>query len=636
MKYKLSDIQERVKLHTDGALLVLAGAGSGKTRVLTERIKTLLETGTYHILALTFTNKAAEEMKSRLEDVTDIQDRAFIGTIHSFCLEIINKQGYAIGLKEVPHFFDKEEDRKSILIDVFDSNIELKNIYLNKVDKERRNFIYEILDYISNKKKNLIEAIPNNPDINGLIYWEYQELLKKQNAIDFDDVIFLAYRILADRPSIAKIYRRLYKYISIDEAQDLNFAQYEFIKLLCNGEHKNVLMVGDINQSLFHFNGSDIKYMKDLFKKDFGADTIELKTNYRSSKAVLKIANKIKPDSTTIDPETPEGLFELKSFETDKDEANWVIDKIEELLSKKNEFEEIEGAITLDKIAVLARNKFLFQSIDFELKKRNNEGKKLDYFFKKGTDITDLGSELMILFDLGLSILSNNQDQLHYSKIQSILGFSKIDLLNNESGLENLKKISAVIDNEESQVNYNLLIDAWTLIDKGINNFSTALNNLEKSIKTIYEEKEDAVKEDAVIELDKIFFDINSFRDLWKTYSRNTKVELKTLSHFKTQIALGITYIENNQKGITLGTVHSVKGLEYPIVFVIGMTQGAFPDFRAIQKGGNELESEENAFYVAVTRAERFLYLTYPKNRETQYGMKTQKESEFIEKLLDI
>ena len=182
MKYKLSDIQERVKVHTDGALLVLAGAGSGKTRVLTERIKTLLETGTYHILALTFTNKAAEEMKSRLEDVTDIQDRAFIGTIHSFCLEIINKQGYAIGLKEVPHFFDKEEDRKAILIDVFDSNIELKNIYLNKEERERRNFVYEILDYISTKKKNLIEAIPNNPDIKDIIYWEYQELLKKQNA----------------------------------------------------------------------------------------------------------------------------------------------------------------------------------------------------------------------------------------------------------------------------------------------------------------------------------------------------------------------------------------------------------------------------------------------------------------------
>lgn len=625
MNNKLSYIQEKVKLHKDGALLVLAGAGSGKTRVLTERIKTLLETGTYHILALTFTNKAADEMKSRLEDVTDIQDRAFIGTIHSFCLEIINKQGYAIGLKEVPHFFDKEEDRKAILIEVFTSNIELKNIYLNKEEKERRNFVYEILDHISTKKKNLIEAIPNNTDNKDLIYWEYQELLKKQNAIDFDDVIFLAYKILADRPSVAKIYRKLYKYISIDEAQDLNFAQYEFIKLLCNGEHKNVLMVGDINQSLFHFNGSDIKYMKDLFKKDFNAETIELKTNYRSSKAVLKIANKIKSDSAAIDPETPEGLFQLESFETDKEEANWVIDKIEELLSKKDDFKEIEGSISLDKIAILARNKFLFQSIDFELKKRNNEGKKLGYFFKKGTDVTDFGSELIILFDLGLSILSNNQDQLHYSKIQSILGFQQIKLLNKDNGLENLKKLSVLIDNQENQINYNLLIDAWTLLDKGVNNFSTALNNLEKSIESIYKEKEDAD-----IELDKIIFDIESFRELWKTYSRNTKIELKTLSHFKTQIALGITYIENNQKGITLGTVHSVKGLEYPIIFIIGLTQGAFPDFRAVQKGGNELASEENAFYVAVTRAERFLYLTYPKNRETQYGMKSQNESDFL------
>lgn len=629
MNNKLSDIQKRVKIHKDGALLVLAGAGSGKTRVLTERIKTLLETGTYHILALTFTNKAAEEMKSRLEDVTDIQDRAFIGTIHSFCLEIINKQGYAIGLKEVPHFFDKEEDRKAILIEVFDSNIELKNIYLNKDDKERRNFVYEILDHISTKKKNLIEAIPNNTDNKDLIYWEYQELLKKQNAIDFDDVIFLAYKILADRPSVAKIYRKLYKYISIDEAQDLNFAQYEFIKLLCNGEHKNVLMVGDINQSLFHFNGSDIKYMKDLFKKDFNAEEIELKTNYRSSKAVLKIANKIKLDSATIDPETPEGLFQLESFETDKEEANWVIDKIEELLSKKDYFKEIEGSISLDKIAILARNKFLFQSIDFELKKRNNEGKKLDYFFKKGTDVTDFGSELIILFDLGLSILSNNQDQLHYSKIQSILGFQQIKLLNKDNGLENLKNLSVLIDNQENQINYNLLIDTWTMLDKGVNNFSTALNNLEKSIESIYKEKKDAD-----IELDKIIFDIKSFRELWKTYSRNTKIELKTLSHFKTQIALGITYIENNQKGITLGTVHSVKGLEYPIVFIIGLTQGAFPDFRAVQKGGIELESEENAFYVAVTRAERFLYLTYPKNRETQYGMRSQKESDFIIKII--
>ncbi|OYX26265.1 MAG: hypothetical protein B7Z06_05925, partial [Flavobacteriales bacterium 32-35-8] len=229
MKVDLSKIQTQITQHKEGALLVLAGAGSGKTRVLTERIKNLLKDGAYHVLALTFTNKAAEEMVARLEDVEDIRERSFIGTIHSFCLEIINKQGYSIGINEMPHFFDKEEDRKALLIQVFENNITLKNYYLNKNDTEKRNFVYEVLDYISKQKKKLIDPIENSNDPLGYIYWEYQELLKKQNAIDFDDVIFLAYTIFANRPSIAKIYRRLYKYISVDEAQDLNFAQYEFI-----------------------------------------------------------------------------------------------------------------------------------------------------------------------------------------------------------------------------------------------------------------------------------------------------------------------------------------------------------------------------------------------------------------------
>ncbi len=629
MEVKLSNIQTQITQHKEGALLVLAGAGSGKTRVLTERIKNLLKDGSYHVLALTFTNKAAEEMAARLEDVEGIQERSFIGTIHSFCLEIINKQGYSIGINEMPHFFDKEEDRKALLIQVFENNITLRNHYLNKNDNEKRNFIYEVLDYISKQKKNLIDPIEKSSDALGYIYWEYQELLKKQNAIDFDDVIFLACKIFAKRPSIAKIYRRLYKYISVDEAQDLNFAQYEFIKILCNGEHKNVLMVGDINQSLFHFNGSDIKYMNSLFLTDFDAEKIELKTNYRSSKAVLKIANKIKPNSVSIDEKTPEGIFEIKEFANVEEEAKWIVDKIEEFLLQK-EYEEIEGDISLNKIAVLARNKYLFQGVEKELNERNLQGKKLNYFYKKGSDVTDFGSEFITLFDLGLSVLTNSQDLIHYSKIQKILEIEDIQLLDKNNGISNLKRIYDNILKEDNKEYFLFLLSAWELIDKEINNFSAAIKNLEENIILKYENS----KDEAINELDKILFDIKSFRDLWNTYSRNTKVDLKSLQHFKTQIALGITNISNNLNGITLGTVHSVKGLEYPIVFIIGLTEGAFPDFRAVQKGGNEFESEENGFYVAVTRAERFLYLTYPKNRLTQYGNKVQKVSSFITRII--
>lgn len=628
MEIELSDIQKEIIQHKDNALLVLAGTGSGKTMVLTKRIKKLLVEGSYHVLALTFTNKAAEEMAARLEDVEDIQERSFIGTIHSFCLEIISKQGYSIGINEMPHFFDKEEDRKALLIQVFENNITLKNHYLNKNDNEKRNFIYEVLDYISKQKKDLIDPIEKSNDALGYIYWEYQELLKKQNAIDFDDVIFLAYKIFANRPSIAKIYRRLYKYISVDEAQDLNFAQYEFIKILCNGEHKNVFMVGDINQSLFHFNGSDIKYMSSLFLTDFDAKKIELKTNYRSSKAVLNIANKIKPNSVSIDDNTPEGIFEIKEFVNVEEEAKWVVDKIEEL-SLQKKYEEIDGDISLNKIAVLARNKYLFQGIEKELNERNSQVKKLNYFYKKGSDVTDFGSEFITLFDLGLSVLTNSQDLIHYSKIQKILEIEEIQLLDKKNGISNLKRIYDNIVEDDNKEYFLLLLNAWELIDKEINNFSAAIKNLEENIILKYENS----NEEAINELDKILFDIKSFRDLWNTYSRNTKVDLKSLQHFKTQIALGITNIGNNQNGITLGTVHSVKGLEYPIVFVIGLTEGAFPDFRAVQKGGNEFESEENGFYVAVTRAERFLYLTYPKNRLTQYGNKVQKVSSFITRI---
>ena len=629
MEVKLSNIQTQITQHKEGALLVLAGAGSGKTRVLTERIKNLLKDGSYHVLALTFTNKAAEEMATRLEDVEGIEERSFIGTIHSFCLEIINKQGYSIGINEMPHFFDKEEDRKALLIQVFENNITLKNHYLNKNDNEKRNFIYEVLDYISKQKKNLIDPIEKSNDALEYIYWEYQELLKKQNAIDFDDVIFIAYKIFINRPSITKIYRRLYKYISVDEAQDLNFAQYEFIKLLCNGEHKNVLMVGDINQSLFHFNGSDIKYMNSLFLNDFGAEKIELNTNYRSSKAVLNIANKIKPNSVSIDDNTPEGIFEINEFTNVEEEAKWVVNKIEEFLQQKK-YEEIEGDISLNKIAVLARNKYLFQGIENELNERNSQGKKLNYFYKKVSDVTDFGSEFITLFDLGLSILTNSQDLIHYSKIQKILEIEEIQLLDKENGISNLKRIYDNILKEDNKEYFLLLLNAWELIDKEINNFSTAIKKLEDNIILKYEN----LNEEAINELDKILFDIKSFRDLWNTYSRNTKVDLKSLQHFKTQIALGVTNIGNNQNGITLGTVHSVKGLEYPIVFVIGLTEGAFPDFRAVQKGGSEFESEENGFYVAITRAERFLYLTFPKNRLTQYGNKAQKVSSFISRIL--
>jgi DNA helicase II / ATP-dependent DNA helicase PcrA len=376
----LSERQIEIVNHKDGALLVTASAGSGKTRVLTERIKRLLEEeeGNFHVLALTFTNKTAKEMKDRLDGVKDIDRRAFIGTIHGFCHEVIEKHGYAIGLNEVPQIFEKNEDKISILIQVFEKkgNEDLQKYYINKTTQEQEKFIYNALSYISSQKKNLkgisrfneLDKDIDNRNIQKM-YDEYNNLLRDQNAMDFDEVIISAYRIFAERPSIAKIYRKQYQYISIDEAQDLNFAQYEFLKILCNGEHKNILMVGDSKQSLYHFNGSDKKFMENYFVVDFNAQIKKLDLNYRSSKAVIDVANKINPGSMQGFKTDIIGDFQIQTCLNEEEEAIWITDKIETLLKQR---------IQESEIAILARNRYLFKEIENELQKRN-----IKFYFKK-------------------------------------------------------------------------------------------------------------------------------------------------------------------------------------------------------------------------------------------------------------
>jgi len=609
---KLSDKQLEIVNHKEGALLVMAGAGSGKTRVLTERIKKLLEEkdGNFHVLALTFTNKAAKEMKERLEDVKDIDKRSFIGTIHGFCQEVIEKHGYAIDLADVPQIFEKYEDRMSILIQVFKKrgNEDLLKFYVDKTPQEQEKFIYNALTYISLKKKNL-KGIPEfnelDKDIqNGTIqkmYSEYNHLLKEQNAMDFDDVILKAYKIFAERSSIAKIYRKLYKYISIDEAQDLNLAQYELIKVLCNGDHKNVLMVGDSNQSLYHFNGSDKKFMENNFIVDFNAEIKRLDINYRSSKAVIEVANKIKPNSMEGFKTDINGEFDIIPLENEVLEAKWVVDKIQVLL-KKGVYKEqnIEEEILEQNIAVLARNRYLFAHIEDELKKRN-----IKYYLKKNNEGLDIDSVFIRIFDLGLRILSNPFDQLHFVEIAKLLQISpELEEKTYKNGLEKLMSIKEFVSTDFIDA-YIALISSWTILsDESKLRFREALKELEIYANTKLE-----------VERLEILSDIKIYEELWSNYAKNTNSELKSLQHFKTQISLGLVSSTVDETGVTLSTIHLSKGLEFKVVFIIGMNQGSLPYYKAIQEKGKTLEEEKNIFYVAVTRAERVLYITYPKYR---------------------
>ena len=627
----LSAKQKEIVENTDGAMLVLAGAGSGKTRILTERVRYLLEDkkGHFRVLALTFTNKAAEEMENRLADIKDLKKRAFIGTIHKFCLEVIKSHGNVIGIAKMPHIFETEDVRKKIVEELFESNIKLK-VYLEekKSEREKRDLINRGLSFISQKKRELIlpgnEAFHSLHEAQQVLYKEYNDLLKSQDAMDFDDVLILAYRIFIERPKVAELYSRLYKYVCIDEAQDLNFAQYEIIKTMCLGRHDNILMVGDPNQAIYGFNGADKKFMLKHFKRDFNAAIDELRENYRSSLEVIKAANCLIPGSINEENVKIQGDFALKAFETEETEAKGVVGKIKRLLEEKT-IEGIEGDISLKQIAVLARNKYVFKSLEKELEKNC-----IDYFYKKVYKPSECESDFVKLFDLGTRILTNPLDRIHFSQIRELLQLRDQPVEKVNDGLIKLTSLKYKIADKELKQQYNVLIEAWSILSKEENQYTKALEKLEIFAQGI-SNVEDISQKALILE------DIKELKELWRKFLTQAPTDNRTLQSFKTHVALGITSITKKQTGLTLGTIHSVKGLEYDIVFLIGMTDGTFPDYRAVKKGGKAIDEEKNNVFVAITRSKRLLYITYPKTKFMPWDNETpfpQKPSRLLKNFI--
>jgi DNA helicase II / ATP-dependent DNA helicase PcrA len=625
---KLSDEQKEIVDFNDGEgpLLVLASAGSGKTRVLTERVRYLLthKQGAFMVLCLTFTNKAAEEMQERLKDVKGIKDKSFIGTVHGFALEIIKSKRHEIGYSDMPQIIERENDRKKILEQVLIENPVLHEFYIGKTDKEQHEVITKTLDWISNQKKDLIIIDDNtteykNWEIKHLVaYKSYNALLKEQNLIEFDDLLLLAWRILNESISSANLFRRLYQYILIDEAQDLNYAQYELIKSLCGETNRNVLMVGDPNQAIHGYAGSDEKFMNEYFVRDF---KLEIKTekkaiayNYRSSNAVIDFANKIMPKSISIGNSYYKGCMKILPFIDENAEADWIISSIEKMLLLENP-EEIEGGISLEKIAILARNKFVFNILKEKL--NNHPTFQNNYFIKKGSDLLELESKMMKVFDLGTRILSNVYNKVHYKQILNLLGITSTgNVIENTTGLQKLELIGKMIpDNEE----FKILLQAWNILQATNCNMFDAFKKIKDEIELL-----DAIED---IEKELILNDLKEFESIWRKFLTSA-TSTNILISFRQYIALG-GGSQKKERGLTLATVHTVKGLEFDIIFVIGMNDGTFPDYRA--KNQTQLLEEKNTFYVAVTRARRWLFITYPQKKMMHWGSeKNQTQSRFL------
>ena len=609
-KINLSKKQQEIVSFDKGAILVKASAGSGKTRVLTERIKRLIYTTKRKILAITFTNKAGEEMKERLGNLLDIDNRLFIGTFHGFCQQVLENHGSLIGYTNLPHIFEDESDRLELIEQAIEKTPSYYYEYIKQNSKQQRDFRYKVLDFISNVKRNLLseeELLQQSSDEDlVLLYKTYQDILNSQNAIDFDDLILLSYNIFISNPKISALYRRTYEYICIDEAQDLNNAQYQLLRSITIDDHKNVIMVGDPNQSIFAFSGSSSEYMIKRFVDDFKPKIFELKENFRSSKSVLQAADRIIPNSCDLIYTVIEGVFEVHKLDNEEIEATWITNKIKELISLRHHG-EIEGEITYEKIAVLGRNKYVFKHLISILNEED-----IPYYYKMTPGTIKFESELMKTFDLALRFKLNPQDTLHWKRL--------LDLLRKE-GTNNLLELLNSLDKQEYK---NAIKTVLSLYDDG-SNFKLSINQLSKSI-----QESDYIKDDN--EKIMILNDLKELLDHWHVYAKTT--DKRSLLQFKNSMALGRTNPLSQKQGVTLSTVHTMKGQEYDIVFLMGVDDETFPDYRAIKSGGADLVQEKNNIYVAFTRSKRFLYVTWPAKRLMPWGdFKRRSISRFLSNL---
>lgn len=601
---ELNDVQKEAVTISDGPVLVIAGAGSGKTKVLTTRIAYLLNEKNVDprsILAITFTNKAALEMKERVASMLGNVGRIIqISTFHSFGLLIIKENLEKFKLTREFTILDSDDTLLIIKKIMKDNDIDVKQ-YNPKIIKSRissaKNSMMSPMDLEKYSLTELDEKVI-------FIYQKYEEKLHNNNSLDFDDLLLLPVNLLKNDADLLSKYQERFKYILVDEYQDTNEVQYEFTKLLAK-KYKNIYVVGDDNQSIYSFRGSNYRNILN-FEKDYkNAKTILLEQNYRSTKNILDAANDIiknnreKKDKKlwTLN-DTGEKVI-VKRANDELDEANYVAKEINKLLQ--------DGA-SLNDIAVLYRTNAQSRTIE-ESMLRNSIPYKVvgSFYFYNRKEIKDLISYLRLVY--------NHKDDASLMRIINSpkrgIGDKTIENIVLKANDLNISMYEAIDSGKE--LNFKNLIEEITLASEKTSLTELVDMVLEKSgiKKELLDEK--SVEAEARLE------NLEEFKSITKSYEE--KYGIISLGEFLEQISLvsDVTEYKNLDSVVTLMTVHAAKGLEFKYVFVIGLEEGIFPHNNSFLNN-SDLEEERRLCYVAVTRAREKLYLIAAKRRML-YGM---------------
>lgn len=596
--------------HFGSPLLVLAGAGSGKTKVLTTKIAyAVLEKNVseYEILAITFTNKAGKEMKERIENIfnRDISNM-WIGTFHSICSKILRFNIEKIGYSNNFTIYDRD-DQKLVLKEIFKQNPTWETVL-----GEYKNAVIGIVSDAKSKNVNPNEfskyfSFGNNTDVVEKIYRKYEEILTKNNALDFDDLIFKTIELFKKSPEVLEYYSEKFKYIYVDEYQDTNDAQYEIIKLLAS-KYKNVCAVGDIDQSIYGWRGANISNILN-FENDFpNSKIILLEENYRSTQKILDCANElIKNNINRKDKNLwtkKEGGDEIvyKSYQNENYEAIEVAQNISKLI--------FEG-YNLSDIAILYRANFQSFAIENALRKNSIAYKMvggLKFYDRK--EIKDILAYL--------KLMANPKDDNAFRRIinypKRSIGNVSLQKLEDFCYLENISLFDGLFRNEFLESISNKLRTEFENFRDLIFGFITCVNDTDVEI--LVKELLDSInffeylRENESKEYEKKAENIALFLE---EISNNYKA-VKLLEYLETNSLLSdIDKTEDLNETVTLTTIHSAKGLEYRVVFIIGMNEGIFPSERSIKERDDGLEEERRLFYVAITRAKEKLFISSTK-----------------------
>ena len=616
----LNDRQKEAVVNTDGPMLILAGAGSGKTKVLTTKVAYLIEEKNIdpnNILAITFTNKAAKEMKERIFKLEG--NSAFyiqISTFHSFGLKILKENCELLGYEKNFTILDSDDS-----LSIIKKIMKELNIDANKYNpKAIKNVISNNKNEIIDPEKYSLYVNTNFDEIALEVYRKYEKSLKINNAVDFDDLLILPLKLFNNNPGVLQKYQEKYKYVFIDEYQDTNEPQYILSKMI-SAKYKNITVVGDADQAIFTWRGANYKNILN-FEKDYkDAKVVLLEENYRSTKTILNAANNViknnkvrKEKNLWTQNEEGSKITYYKAFD-EKDESNYVVNEIKKLIEKGVNPKDICVLYRANAQSRTVEEAFLTSNISY-----NIVG---SYAFYNRKEIKDLIAYLKLIY--------NNKDDV---SLLRVINYPKRGIGN--KAIENLAIKSNVLDKSLYEV-----IDSGKELD-----FKNMIEEIKKEeshltltelIDMVLDKSgmKKSLEDEKSIEADIRLENLEEFKSIAKAMEINEGIV--SLEELLDKLALVSDVSEqknDNEDKVTLMTMHAVKGLEYDYVFIVGVEEGLFPHSNSLESN-DELEEERRLCYVAITRAKKKLYLINARSRILYGKVSSNVPSRFINEISD-